>query len=205
MNNSKPDWTKAPEGATHYGPETSLYLEAWYKEVGGRWMYWLVDGGRGWSYTNILPSNVISRPAEWNGTGLPPVGTKCEVRMHSDRWYECTVVAHFEGRAVVVLGNHESACIYAEQLRPIRSPERIAAEKRNREEFEAFWLAPEQAELRASCAQGWAFEVWQASRAALVVELPQGSEPGDFTHPAMVIEIDEIVSAIEAAGVRVKS
>lgn len=50
-----------------------------------------------------------------------------------------------------------------------------------------------------------AWWAWQASRAALVVELPQGSEPGDFTHPAMVIEIDEVVSAIEATGVRVKS
>lgn len=32
-------------------------------------------------------------------------------------------------------------------------------------EFEAFWNAPEQEELRMSCAKGWAFEVWQASRA----------------------------------------
>lgn len=71
-------------------------------------------------------------------------------------------------------------------------------------EFETFWNAPEQEELRMSCAKGWAFEVWQASRAALEVELPKGSEPGDFAHPVMVIEIDEAVSAIEATGVRVK-
>lgn len=128
------DWSKAPEGTTHYGPETSLYLEAWYKEVGGSWMCWLVDGGHGWYYTDSLPSNAIARPVEWDGTGLPPVGTKCEVKLlYADLWHECTVVAHFEGRAVVVLGNHESACIYAEQLRPIRTPEQIAAEKRERE------------------------------------------------------------------------
>lgn len=133
MSTVNVDWTEAPEGATHYGPETDLLYAAWYKKVDGRWMYWIIGSSLDWYYTDSLPSNAIARPTEWDGTGLPPVGTKCEVRMHSDRWYERTVVAHFEGRAVVVLGNYESACIYVEQLRPIRTPEQIAAEKRERE------------------------------------------------------------------------
>ena len=49
-----------------------------------------------------------------------------------------------------------------------------------------------------------AWESWQASRAALVVKLPQGSEPGDFAHPVMVAEVEAVISAITAAGVRVK-
>jgi len=49
-----------------------------------------------------------------------------------------------------------------------------------------------------------AWQAWQASRAALVVELPKGSEPGDFAHPVMVAEVEAVISAIEAAGVRVK-
>lgn len=49
-----------------------------------------------------------------------------------------------------------------------------------------------------------AWWAWQASRAALVVKLPQGSEPGDFAHPVMVAEVEAVISAIEAAGVRVK-
>lgn len=82
-----------------------------------------------------------------------------------------------------------------------------------REEFETFWLAPEQAELRASCAQGWAFEVWHASRAALVIKLPgkisqYNTDDAGFVDPAAAEHdeaIDDCQAAIEAAGVRVKS
>lgn len=42
-----------------------------------------------------------------------------------------------------------------------------------REEFEAWWSSPAQWELRKSCARGWAEIIWQASRAALKVELPK--------------------------------
>lgn len=74
-----------------------------------------------------------------------------------------------------------------------------------REEFEAWWSQDSQAELRSSCAKGWAGVVWQASRAALVIELPEG-----FTHHSSedrteyVFEAGSVVSALEAAGVRVK-
>ncbi|WP_157763324.1 hypothetical protein [Pseudomonas citronellolis] len=44
-----------------------------------------------------------------------------------------------------------------------------------REEFETYWKADEQEELRKSCAKGWAERIWQASRAALKVELPDNS------------------------------
>lgn len=128
------DWTKAPEGATHYCPETDLFLEAWYKKVDGRWMYWFVDGDHGWYYTDRLPISAIARPAEWDGTDLPPVGTVCEIHIFNNTWVKCIVVAHFEGRAVVVLDNREAAQIRdTEDLRPIRTPEQIAAEKRERE------------------------------------------------------------------------
>lgn len=76
-----------------------------------------------------------------------------------------------------------------------------------RAEFEVFWNAPEQEELRMSCAKGWVFEVWQASRAALVIELPERveketgyTEDDEFYNLA----VDRCQQAIEAAGVRVK-
>ncbi|HDP3617856.1 TPA: hypothetical protein P6N57_003715 [Pseudomonas aeruginosa] len=47
-------------------------------------------------------------------------------------------------------------------------------EQAMREEFEAWWNLPAQSELRKSCARGWAEVIWQASRAALRVELPAG-------------------------------
>lgn len=93
-------------------------------------MYCLADGGYAWRLTACLPSDAIARPAEWDGTGLPPVGTKCEVHIHNNVWRECTVIAHFEGRAVVILGNREAVHLRnAEQLRPIRTPEQIAYEQ----------------------------------------------------------------------------
>lgn len=50
-------------------------------------------------------------------------------------------------------------------------------EQAMREEFEAWWNLPAQSELRKSCARGWAEVIWQASRAALRVELPEKMEP----------------------------
>lgn len=45
---------------------------------------------------------------------------------------------------------------------------------------------------------------WQASRAALVVELPESELFGD-TWPTPAMRTERVISAIEAAGVRVKS
>lgn len=86
----------------------------------------------------------------------------------------------------------------------------MMSSEKMRAEFEAFWIAPEQAELRASCAQGWAFEVWQASRASLVVELPMidislSSCRTDEWCEGVVHATGKYREAIEAAGVRVKS
>lgn len=76
-----------------------------------------------------------------------------------------------------------------------------------RAEFEAFWGAPDQAELRASCAQGWAFEVWQAYRASMEVKLPTLPPPGVTSYAARKAACDmhaRFRLAITAAGVRVK-
>ena len=47
---------------------------------------------------------------------------------------------------------------------------------KSREQFNTWWDEPAQSELSISCAKGWAFVVWQASRATLVVELPDEKE-----------------------------
>ena len=54
------------------------------------------------------------------------------------------------------------------------------------------------------------FQVWQASRAAIVIELPQRWEFNAFGDPqkndsGTELEHLEVVKAIEAAGLRVKS
>lgn len=69
------------------------------------------------------------------------------------------------------------------------------------ETFAAWWNAAEQEELRKSCAMGWGKYIWQASRAALKVELPDG-DPGEVGPRKFVIE--EVKEALQKAGIEVK-
>lgn len=79
-----------------------------------------------------------------------------------------------------------------------------------REEFEVWWSQDSQAELRSSCAKGWAGVVWQASREALVIELPEDFTSVGSPNMRMLVAhhreiVGLLVQSIEAAGVKVKS
>lgn len=77
---------------------------------------------------------------EWNGEGLPPVGTVCELRARGGGWGKAEIKYH--GRAVCVwlwlrddvkVEQIEHAlCPDSMEFRPIRTPEQIAAEERRR-------------------------------------------------------------------------
>ncbi|NQC04666.1 hypothetical protein DZ907_006800 [Pseudomonas aeruginosa] len=78
-----------------------------------------------------------------------------------------------------------------------------------REEFEAWWNLPAQSELRKSCARGWAEVIWQASRAALRVELPtqQGTNRSEWlqTWNNGYNECHQrVTEALQQAGIEVK-
>ena len=90
--------------------------------------------------------HLIERPTQWNGEGLPPVGAACEYRVGSGTWYPCTiryittpisdeelqVVAHcphLNGDQIGGVGNG----IGEINFRPIRTPEQIAAEEREKD------------------------------------------------------------------------
>lgn len=81
----------------------------------------------------------VQEPA-WTGTGLPPVGTVCEVD-YCEKWCRCEVIAHFQQRKGIVaaftvnLGDGVKAldAFGAEYFRPIRTPEQIAAEEREKQ------------------------------------------------------------------------
>ncbi|WP_446941740.1 hypothetical protein [Pseudomonas aeruginosa] len=94
-------------------------------------------------------------------------------------------------------------------------------EQAMREEFEAWWSSPTQSELRKSCARGWAEVIWQASRAALRVELPDvpdfrisaeeslDMEPEVYEsletiHCAEVAMLNRCKRALQQAGIEVK-
>lgn len=123
------DWSEAPEGATYYDTECDLFCN----ESG----YWLLSG-------DWVPDNeqlewgtirYIQRPVQWNGEGLPPVGTVCEAwHMGSEQG---VVEVRYSGECMVlwsVSRKHEQ-CSASENytFKLLRTPEQIAAEERESE------------------------------------------------------------------------
>ena len=78
---------------------------------------------------------------------------------------------------------------------------------KSRKEFEAWWNAPEQAELRNSCAMGWGFRIWKAARESIEVELSElcgdGENDTDYTE-GLNDGINQSARALRTAGIRIK-
>ena len=129
------DWSKAPEGATHYNPTRF----GWYKVGSHEPSFW---DGRVWApalYWDDRKHNCIQRPTtpSWSGEGLPPVGVVCEVKLQEE-WRLCEIIAHFQQPQAIVAaftvaqfhGGKKLDSKIAECFRPIRTPEQIAADER---------------------------------------------------------------------------
>lgn len=140
---TSPDfWTKAPERATHWGPSNGSYDEAWFIMVGGEVRRFMRAKEHEWHvYDREMSADrreqLVARPPTWNGTGLPPVGTVCEVDYEG--WTKCEVIAHFQQRCGMVaaftidqIGNGAKTldAFGTEHFRPLRTPEQIAEEER---------------------------------------------------------------------------
>ncbi len=140
------DWTKAPEGANKAGfTGPGNYLQ-FYRIPGmfGDYDYW--SEKRGWlgSEFPTCANYLFERPAkvEWNGQGLPPVGTVCEWHGPNsdgpDGWAytESRVVAYTDDGLFICM--QKPSCWPVVQridnceFRPIRTPEQIAAEEREK-------------------------------------------------------------------------
>ena len=92
----------------------------------------------------VLATRPTTQPAAWNGGGLPPVGTVCEVMVGglpsvAQDWEECTVLLINAGAGgkmqVCTRDVSGDLAIYhlghdAVYFRPIRTPEQIAADER---------------------------------------------------------------------------
>lgn len=92
-----------------------------------------------------LPMPTVMPPKKehsaWNGEGLPPVGTVCELRCKTGGWGEAEI--KYQGRAICVWlwirrdGNTDqvewAANPESMEFRPLRTPEQIAAEERKAE------------------------------------------------------------------------
>ncbi len=129
------DWSKAPEGATHYC-EGSVDNTHWRDLSGENARYWFNDrwNDHGLSSAHCLASNVryIARPA-WNGEGLPPVGKSvCEYlgANQYDEWSVVNIFAHLDNIVFVEYGNGWRAERDISRFRPIRTAEQIAEDER---------------------------------------------------------------------------
>lgn len=138
------DWSKAPADATHYGPNSDAGLRAcWYKMEEGEWFYLTEAQDFGdsatWQRSRVDREDKVERPKQWDGEGLPPVGTVCEAYWASDtkpQWFKFNMLFLGDEHAVAnVEGdeNHYTRSILESgkvQFRPIKTPEQIAAEER---------------------------------------------------------------------------
>ena len=136
---SEIDWSKAPEGASHYVIGWGFFkldLAGWFicddgEKVWRKTPYQSPDNFSWWS-------NAVERPSPaWSGEGLPPVGVVCEVDW-CEEWHKCEVIAHFQQRCGMVAaftveisdGAKSLDAFGADSFRPIRTPEQIAADER---------------------------------------------------------------------------
>lgn len=137
------DWSKAPEGATHYyknspQPWRDLSGCVWKYFSNGEWRLASPAGKSAWLLRE-LGTVLFARPFPhtWSGEGLPPAGTVCEYSLtNGGVWHECTikyVLANGKQLVADCAGNpdgeavlHVNTC----QFRTLRTPEQIAADKR---------------------------------------------------------------------------
>ncbi|KSR40493.1 hypothetical protein [Pseudomonas aeruginosa] len=135
------DWSTAPEGATHWEPRGIVFGEGWMKKAGNEWSYWL-EGSEVWAgvWADCFVSaereaTFEARPKEaWDGQGLPPVGTVCEYRhMIWPEYRPCEIRYISEESLVAYDDAQEQFYRTCDMLfRPIRTPEQIAAEEREK-------------------------------------------------------------------------
>lgn len=130
------DWSKAPEGATHFDPVDCNYLrqfgtiaQCWYKSSDS----WTC---KGWQYPDDLSTmgRLIKRPV-WSGEGLPPAGLLVENNLHG----LVMVLAHgiFRGGDVVICqGDDTIITCTPDTLSPIRTAEQIADDERKQQIIE---------------------------------------------------------------------
>ncbi len=119
-----------------------MYSAGWMKKELGKWFWWR-KGSKEWVFTSNVTAKrettFEARPQEsWDGQGLPPVGTVCEVKHRDIGWVRCEIVAHKSfscgGLTHAIAWIDENTLDQSQGLRfrQLRTPEQIAAEEREK-------------------------------------------------------------------------
>ncbi|MBF8674866.1 hypothetical protein IRZ53_07160 [Pseudomonas fulva] len=146
---SKIDWSKAPEWADGHGLVAHHGItQVWinmdqYAVVGAEDRAYAYGGGTGdhrHNFTRGQVQYITPRPLRWNGEGLPPVGAELEAG------YACEDFKIWHKGVCVAVGicpeGREEYCVVqfgdvlaqygadGRRMRPIRTPEQVAADER---------------------------------------------------------------------------
>ena len=131
---SKPDWTEAPEGATHWDTRGAVWCKHLYFWCYGRWNY---EGEiHDLAEDRYTPRPVGPATTAWDCTGLPPVGTECEVVIGALKPRTvCFVGIKSSGSVVIETVDGELKSYHRSQVnfRPVRTQA-----QRERDEFVDF-------------------------------------------------------------------
>jgi hypothetical protein len=128
------DWSKAPGGFPLWLEGTNEEHKkhsGWYRDAGQ-----VFEGAHGGQWRAVREGQffIIHRKPEsktWDGEGYPDVEMICEYQVfETEIWRECEVVARRKGGWVVLDDECETAFVTLQDIRPIRTPEQIAAEER---------------------------------------------------------------------------
>lgn len=137
------DWSKAPEGATHYSPGGDVYSASWIKLVNGELHGWLKSNDTSWGRLPFQEKDLdqislhVDRPKKqevWHGEGLPPVGTVCDMHIDDFGWITGTVVVHIDLDEPTAVAHNGEEVFHgnASDFRPIKTAEQVAAEEREK-------------------------------------------------------------------------
>lgn len=93
MKHIEIDWSKAPEDATHYGPDNEDWREAFYKMRDGEWVYF---GKNGWGEERYIDderiASFVERPQQKET--LFTVGNEIQYQFKSlagSQWWDATI------------------------------------------------------------------------------------------------------------------
>ena len=120
---SKPDWTEAPDQATHYDCSADVFCT-----VDGYWSckgkYYHMPFQTAWGSERYTPRPTEPAASEWDSAGLPPRGTICEC-LFNDGWVKVVVLSVYGDEAWVCRprGSHIVSKGLGNEFRPIRTKE----------------------------------------------------------------------------------
>ena len=119
----KINWDEKPEWAIGIGYSQKHGDWQWFDH--SHYMYY--RGGVKFPFNtsfcmdDLVDVQLVCDKTEWNGEGLPPVGTVCEGWL-GNGWYECEVLAHKELGTACYFPEFEYYSLkWIERFRPIKS------------------------------------------------------------------------------------